>query len=63
MDIGTLEHLRALRKLGAIDKPEKKGPKERIMELQKNLASLGYKPGPIDRVFGPRLKCINVTRA
>jgi hypothetical protein len=39
-------------KFGAVNKSEKRGPKERTMELQKNLAYLGYKPGPIDGVLG-----------
>jgi hypothetical protein len=43
-------------KLGAMDKPDKKGPKGRIMDLQEDLAYLGYKPGPIDGVLGPQTK-------
>jgi hypothetical protein len=43
-------------KLGAMDEPEKKGPKDRIMNLQEDLAHLGYKPGPIDGVLGPQTR-------
>jgi hypothetical protein len=43
-------------KSGAMDKPENKGPKEKIMDLQKDLAYLEYKPGPIDGVLGPQTR-------
>jgi len=43
-------------KFGAMDKPDKKGPKGRIMDLQEDLTYLGYKPGPIDGVLGPQTK-------
>jgi hypothetical protein len=43
-------------KLGAVDKPEEKGTRERIMDLQEHLAYLGYEPGPIDGVLGPQTR-------
>jgi hypothetical protein len=43
-------------KLGAMDKPEEEGTKGRIMDLQEDLAYLGYKPGPIDGVLGPQTR-------
>ena len=43
-------------KFGAMDKPEKREPKERTMELQENLAYLGYEPGLIDGVLGPQTR-------
>ena len=52
LDSGELNKI----KFGAMDKPEKKGPKERIMDLQEDLAYLGYKPGPIDGVLGPQTR-------
>ena len=41
-------------KFGAMNKSDKKGPKERTMNLQEDLTSLGYKPGPTDGVLGPQ---------
>ena len=43
-------------KFGAVDEPEEKGAKDRIMNLQEDLAYLGYKPGPIDGVLGPQTR-------
>ena len=43
-------------KLGATDKPEERGTNGRIMDLQEDLAYLGYEPGPIDGVLGPQTR-------
>jgi hypothetical protein len=52
LDSGELSKI----KFGTMDKPGKKGPRERTMELQENLAYLGYKPGPIDGVLGAQTR-------
>ena len=52
LDSGELNKL----KFGAMNKSDKKGPKERTMDLQEDLTYLGYKPGPIDGVLGPQTK-------